>query len=445
MSKGRDLMPQKILSQKDYKRMKQEVVEEAAYGVGFFAGIFSHLPDYALVNAIKEIAQEGFVTKDTDDGTIRTILVTESIKAMNYQDFKDVAPYLFYYPLEQREADRLVQPIEISREYFEELKQKADELFYLKENIRQLQQRIDKKIEELETDTVPNGEQVIALDLENEELLLLRSPQNVYIDHSEIIQSDGLITDYRSSHVSETQTLRYLVALDNPAFRTLIRSDVLNRDEIDGYVQVDKEVITEVSFATIPDFRTHRQFYDYAKQFASFREEYGNSYSDYVDAIYERDYPTDFGLDFYSQAILQSRLDDFNKLLAQEHKELVLHTVTGYSQGDSWELAYIRDTQEETKEAVLDYLEHEVGAYYRGSLTELAVIKFENIDVETGFNGLQEAVYHIDQEELMFDPFEKAMERYPELARFTDVKEMEKQQEHSLTPEFPDRELGRSL
>ena len=208
---------------------------------------------------------------------------------------------------------------------------------------------------------------------------------------------------------------------------------------------MDKHVITEVSPLAIPDFRTHQEFYEYGKQFSSFREEYGNNYSDYVNAIYERDYPTDFGLDFYSSSILESRLDDFNRLLAQDNKELVLHTVVGYSQGEHWELAYLRDIEQETREEVLDYLEHEVGAYYRGSLTELAIIKFENIDVETGFNGLQEAVYHIDQEELMFDPFEKAMERYPELARFTDVKETEKQQEHSLTPEFPDRELGRSL
>lgn len=437
-------MPKQLLSQKDYKQMKQKVIEESAYGVGFFDGIFSHLPDYALVDAVKEIAQEGFISPKTDDGTIRNMLVTEAIKVMNYQDFKEVAPYLFSYPLEQREADRLVQPITISPDYFKELQEKADELFYLKEDIKQLKERIDKKMEELETARVPNGDQVIGLDMEKEELLLLRSPHNVYIDDW-VIQEEGLITDYRSSQDSTTQTLRYLIGLGNQNVKTLIRSDVLDRDEIDGFVQVDKEVITETSPATIPDFRTHRQFYQYAKQFASFREEYGHSYSDYVDAIYERDYPTDFGVDFYSQDILLSRLDDMNVLLEKEGKELVLHTVTGYSQGKSWDLAYLRDTQKETREAVVDYLEHEVGAYYRGSLTELAVIKFENIDIDNGFNGSQEAVYYIDQDELSLKPFEKVMKRYPELNRFTDVMEVEQQQEQSLTRELSSTDLGRSL
>lgn len=432
-------MNKQSLSKKDYKRIKQEVIEESAYGVGFFDGIFSHLPDYALVDAVRAISEEGFIGHGTDDGTIRNMLVTEAIQAMNYQDFKEVAPYLFAYPLEQREADRLVRPIEISREYFEELQQKADELFNLKRDIEQLNQSIDQKIEELETNRIQNGDQVIGLDMEEEELLLLRAPENAYIDDWEV-KRVGLITDYRTSQAPETQILRYLVALDNPDFKTIIRSDVLNKDEIDHFVQVDKHVITEVSPLAIPDFHTHHEFYQYGQQFASFREEYGNSYSDYVNAIYERDYPTDFGLDFYSSSILESRLDDFNRLLAQDKKELVLHTVFGYSQGDSWQLAYLRDIKQETEEEVLDYLEHEVGAYYRGSLTELAIIKFENIDLEKGFNGIQELVYHIDQEEVSANnPLEKAIERYPDLASFKPVEEPQLDLEKAAQQEAPDQ------
>ncbi|HFI0292664.1 TPA: hypothetical protein ACGOVK_001072 [Streptococcus suis] len=421
------------LSQRDWKNLKKEVVEETAINVGYFPGIMQALPDYALMDAIRSIALDGWLTVNTEDSTLHNMLVTESIKHLNYQDFKDVAPYLFSYPREQREADLLVAPVEVSRAYFEELQANAEELFAIKQDVERLNQSIDKKIEELETDRLPNGDLVIGLDMQEEEVLLLRTPDTAHIDDWEVT-AEGLITDYRNRQSSETQTLNYLVGLDNYEFKTLIRSDVLNRDAIDGFVQVDKDVITEVSPATIPDFRTHRQFYQYAKQFASFREEYGNSFAEYIDLTYERDYPTDFGLDFYSQSILQERLDDFNNLLAQEGKELVLHTATGYSQGDSYELAYIREKDKETLPQVVDYLEHTVGAYYRGSLSELAVIKFENIDVERGFNGQQEAVYHIDADELFQDKLKQTQARHPELQRFVSPEIAQKQQELAQQP-----------
>ncbi|HFI0149782.1 TPA: hypothetical protein ACGO3A_001328 [Streptococcus suis] len=430
------------LSQRDYKNLKKEVVEESAINVGYFSGIIQALPDYALMDAIRTIALDGWLTMNTEDSTLHNMLVTESIKNLNYQDFKDVAPYLFSYPRDQREADLLVAPVEVSRAYFEELQANAEELFAIKQDVERLNQSIDKKIEELETDRLPNGDLVIGLDMQEEEVLLLRSPDTAYIEDWEIT-TDGLITDYRSRQSSETQTLNYLIGLDNYEFKTLIRSDVLNRDAIDGFVQVDKDVITEVSPATIPDFRTHRQFYQYAKQFASFREEYGNSYADYIDLTYERDYPTDYGLNFYSQSILQDHLDDFNNLLAQEGKELVLHTATGYSQGDSYELAYIREKDKETLPQVVDYLEHTIGAYYRGSLSELAVIKFENIDVEHGYNGQREALFYIDTDELYQDKLKQTQARYPELQRFVSPEVAQKQQEldKEVTKESPGRTI----
>ncbi|MGU7965650.1 hypothetical protein [Streptococcus suis] len=435
-------MNKKQLSQRDWKKLKKKVVEESAVNVGYFHGIMQALPDYALMDAIRTIALDGWLTVNTEDSTLQNILVTESIKNLNYQDFKDVAPYLFSYPREQRDLDLLVAPVEVSRAYFEELKTNAEELFAIKQDVERLNQSIDKKIEELETDRLPNGDLVIGLDMQQEEVLLLRAPDTAHIDDWEVI-TEGLITDYRSTQSSETQTLNYLVGLDNQEFKTLIRSDVLNRDAIDGFVQVDKDVITEVAPATIPDFRTHRQFYQYAKQFASFREEYGSSYAGYVDLTYERDYPTNFGLDFYSQSILQSRIDDFNNLLSQEGKELVLHTAIGYSQGESYGLAYIREKDKETLPQVVDYLEHTVGAYYRGSLSELAVIKFENIDIEKGFNGQQEAVYRIDADELYQNKLKRTQARYPELQRFVSPEVAQKQQE--LNKEATKESSGRMM
>lgn len=436
-------MPKQLLSQKDYKQTKQKVIEESAYGVGFFDGIFSHLPDYALVDAVKEIAQEGFISPETDDGTIRNMLVTEAIKVMNYQDFKEVAPYLFSYPLEQREADRLVQPITISPDYFKALQEKADELFYLKEDIQQLQERIDKKMEELETARVPNGDQVIGLDMEKEELLLLRLPHNVYIDDWEVTH-DNLLVDYRSNLTPYQQICDYLVANDK-SIEILAYEYVLDNDLYRGYVDVDQYAISELQPTDVPNFNTQREFYEYAIQFDSFNEQY-STYDRYIMARYQFVYEYS-PLEYHSFAeeFLRDKDDEINHILSMQDRELVWHEVRGSSQGKSWDLAYLRDIHKETRETVLDYLEHEVGAYYRGSLTELAVIKFENIDIDNGFNGSQEAVYYIDQDELFQEPFETVMQRYPELARFTDVKEVEQQQEQSLTQELSSMELGRSL
>ena len=174
------------LPQKQFKRMKREVEEETARGVGYFEGILEHIPSYPLSEAVKELSLNGWITPKTAIVDVQNMLVTESIKRMNYQDFKEVAPYLFSYPREQREKDLLVRPVEISREYFEELKANAEELFHLKQDLVQVHDRLDAKIQELETDRLPNGDQVIGLDLDAEEALLLRTPENAQVEEWEV-------------------------------------------------------------------------------------------------------------------------------------------------------------------------------------------------------------------------------------------------------------------
>jgi len=86
-----------------------------------------------------------------------------------------------------------------------------------------------------------------------------------------------------------------------------------------------------------------------------------------------------------------------------------------------------RDTKAEEREEVRFYLENEIGAWYKGSLTELAVIRFEDIDPEKGFNGQQEAVYHIDDNLLLQDKLKQVQHLIPDLERFVEAEEVEKQ------------------
>jgi hypothetical protein len=82
--------------------------------------------------------------------------------------------------------------------------------------------------------------------------------------------------------------------------------------------------------------------------------------------------------DFREPLILDEDLvGEVNVLLSEANMELVVHDVSGYSPGDEWRLSYLWDKESgedfQTKAALLDYLEHEVGAYYRGSLTDLVI------------------------------------------------------------------------
>ena len=50
------------LPQKQFKRMKREVDEETARGIGYFEGILEHIPSYPLSEAVKELALSGWIT-----------------------------------------------------------------------------------------------------------------------------------------------------------------------------------------------------------------------------------------------------------------------------------------------------------------------------------------------------------------------------------------------
>ena len=430
------------LPQKQFKRMKREVEEETALGVGYFEGILEHIPSYPLSEAVKELALTGWITPRTAIVDVQNMLVTESIKRMNYQDFKEVAPYLFSYPKEQRKKDLLVRPVEISREYFEELKANAEELFHLKQDLVQVHDRLDAKIQELETDQLPNGDQVIGIDLEAEEVLLLRTPENAQVEEWEV-HKDGLITDYRSDLPEYGQIVETLFEMKNPDIDTILYEEVINyskrawpdSDPIqfsEGIKEMlNQEAQLDPSFYQRAQFETLNQAYVYGSTSPLFQEHFPN-YSDFI-MNYVEDRERYELLDYRSEAvslardILEPRLDDINQILGAKNQELIIQKVNGYSQGESWDMAYLRDTKAEDRESVQFYLENEIGAWYKGSLTELAVIRFEDIDLEKGFNGHQESVYHIDDNLLLHDKLKQVQLQIPDLERFVEAAEVEKQ------------------
>lgn len=445
------------LPQKQFKRMKREVEEETARGIGYFEGILEHIPSYPLSEAVKELALSGWITPHTDVIDVQNMIVTESIKWMNYQDFKEVAPYLFSYPREQREKDLLVQPVKISREYFEELQANAEELFHLKQDLLQVNNQLDAKIQELEMDQLPNGDQVIGVDPEAEEVLLLRTPENAQVEEWEV-RKDGLITDYRSNLSEYAQIVDALLEMENPEIDMILYEEVINYSkktwpdsepiQLPENIKelLNQEGKLDPSYYQIAQFETVKQAYIYGMISPSFQERFPH-YSDFIrNYVEDREQYEFFNYRTeavsLAQEILVPRLGDINQILGTNNQELIVQEVVGYSQGESWELVYLRDTKTEDRESVRFYLESEIGAWYKGSLTELAVIRFEDIDLEKGFNGHQEAVYHIDENLLVHDKLKQAQLHIPDLKRFVEAEELEREQTQDIVAEKEEPEFS---
>ena len=437
--------------------MKREVEEETARGIGYFEGILEHIPSYPLSEAVKELALSGWITPHTDVIDIQNMIVTESIKWMNYQDFKGVAPYLFSYPREQREKDLLVQPVKISREYFEELQANAEELFHLKQDLLQVNDQLDARIRELEMDQLPNGDQVIGVDLEAGEVLLLRTPENAQVEEREV-RRDDLISDYRSNLSESAQIVEALFEMENPEIDTILYEEVINYSkktwpdsepiQLPESIKelLNQEAQLDPSYYQTAQFETVKQAYIYGMISPSFQERFPH-YSDFVrNYVEDREQYEFFNYRTeavsLAQEILAARLEDMNQILATNNQELILQEVVGYSQGESWELAYLRDTKTEDRESVRFYLESEIGAWYKGSLTELAVIRFEDIDLEKGFNGHQEAVYHIDDDLLNHDKLKQVQLHIPDLKRFVEAEELEREQTQDIVAEKEEPEFS---
>lgn len=421
------------LPQKQFKRMKREVEEETARGIGYFEGILEHIPSYPLSEAVKELALSGWITPHTDAIDVQNMIVTESIKWMNYQDFKEVAPYLFSYPREQREKDLLVRPVKISRGYFEELQANAEELFHLKQDLLQVNNQLDAKIQELEMDQLPNGDQVIGVDLEAEEVLLLRTPENAQIVDT-LLEMEN----------AEIDTILYEEVI-NYSKKTWPDSEPIQLPENIKEL-LNQEGKLDPSYYQIAQFETVKQAYIYGMISASFQERFPH-YSDFIrNYVEDREQYEFFNYRTeavsLAQEILVPRLGDINQILDTNNQELIIQEVVGYSQGESWELAYLRDTKTEDRESVRFYLESEIGAWYKGSLTELAVIRFDDIDLEKGFNGHQEAVYHIDENLLVHDKLKQAQLHIPDLKRFVEAEELEKEQTQDIVAEKEEPEFS---
>lgn len=441
-------MDSRGISKKTYKDIKKEVSLNTAMNVGYYSNVISDIHPRLLTETITELATNGWIKEDTKHEDIMNMLVTESVKKMNYQEFKNIADKFFSFIPDNEAQYQRVQPIEITKENYDYLINNTKKVFGLERELEELKERensLENKINSLETVTIASEDEVVGINLEKEELLLLLSPNNVFIDE-DIIQDKNLITSYRSQDSEEKQILDYLTK-HYSEINILEKEYILNSDTYRGLIDVDYYDIDEISYDEIPiaDFSTHKEYYEYAVQFDSFNDKY-LSYDDYIlnrfNNIYSREYIPD-----YAKDILNNKKNEIEKILEEKNKYLVVKEVAGYSQDEKWKLSYLAD-KEQKEEVVETYLENFVGAWYKGSLTELQTIPFDSFEKGKFVGDLSELKY-IDMDILPIDEKDrldmiKAI--YPEFNSFkSKVKALEEHKTNEISEELNKRSGERKL
>ena len=441
-------MDSRGISKKTYKDIKKEVSLNTAMNVGYYSNVISDIHPRLLTETITELATNGWIKEDTKHEDIMNMLVTESVKKMNYQEFKNIADKFFSFIPDNEAQYQRVQPIEITKENYDYLINNTKKVFGLERELEELKERensLENKINSLETVTIASEDEVVGIDLEKEELLLLLSPNNVFIDE-DIIQDKNLITSYRSQDNEEKQILDYLTERYSE-INILEKEYILNSDTYRGLIDIDYYDIDEISYDEIPiaDFSTHKEYYEYAVQFDSFNDKY-LSYDDYIfnrfNNIYSREYIPD-----YAKDILNNKKNEIEKILEEKNKYLVVKEVAGYSQDEKWKLSYLAD-KEQKEEVVETYLENFVGAWYKGSLTELQIIPFDSFEKGKFVGDLSDLKY-IDMDILPIDEKDildmiKAI--YPEFNSFkSKVKALEEYKTNEISEELNKRSGERKL
>lgn len=82
-------------TQKAIKAQKKEIVNQTAINCGYYETVINCLPIYAKIEAIKQTAK--LINHHTTDSELLNIIITEAVKACNFQDFKEFRNYFFNY------------------------------------------------------------------------------------------------------------------------------------------------------------------------------------------------------------------------------------------------------------------------------------------------------------------------------------------------------------
>lgn len=334
------------MNQKELKALKNEIMQEEASNVGYYTTIISKITELwpeIIAEFAKEMVLQGAGVATLENPVILNAFVTKAIEKMNYQEFKELAPYFFGYI--QTEEEFLAEPIQITRREYLRFQAEGEQLFEYKHPKISFEERVRS----LTTMLVPKENQVIAYHPTNDTIAILENSEET----PEPFIDPGLINDLTP-------------------YPTLVARRLLESSKaLEAY---------------------YRKEMQKSQSKEEMREEV--SEDELLAFVSVKISSTLFELD--AQELLT-----INDILQKETpgKELITHLASGYSQGDRWELAYLKEESSPSERSdIIRYLEHEIGAYYRGSLAWL--------DIYDSKQQIEER-YVVDRETLWNNPLDE--------------------------------------
>ena len=442
------------MKQKDLKTIKKEISEESAINIGFY--------DTAITKIIETVGSDFLFELMREHGDLLTslaqskqseasaefknALVTEAVRAMSFQEFKQVAPQFFSY--QKTEDEILAETIPVTRACFDKL-----QAYYDSGSVQVSEASLTAQLRAIEYDLKRNDNEVLGVNPTTGEVLVLAGAE-VY---QELPESEWLLNQPMSNQSDLAQIMNSIkthhlelwpviqeITLDNQLKQPRISDELaeaiaeqinqknsdweviavqdIDNDYEDGVnLKLIHQETEEEQYLTMPEvgfIEMQRQFYDALIKFEFISSDL--SYYEFLEMQYdgfEEDYRSSYGtffngLSFYeAEEFIQKNLKTINTKIANldSKLQLVIQDVHGYAQGDIWTLGALYDPTEISKSAIEHHLEHEIGAWYRGSLTTL--------DVYDASGEIQDS-YMIDREQLWGgDELSKAL-RYMDLEGF---------------------------
>ncbi|GHU44687.1 hypothetical protein FACS1894193_13390 [Bacilli bacterium] len=408
------------MNNKEIKSIKQEISEHSALSIGFQEDIFAKMTNpltwqEAIKNEGDDLAfmAKGIHHSDLDIG-LKSALVTAYVKAATFEEFKEMAPYFFSY--KKTDEEILAEPISISRAMFLEFQHRSDKLFdYENDAMRADQasssQKLSQLIDHVTTSLVSNNNQPLAYNPLTQTLAVLDGWDYMVEPGFE----DGLISDYRRSENEAKLIVERLLDLDYQPLNEKVAVDIAVDDwQKDSDYLLDKlETYYDEAELPLPKAVRTAESFEAAYRIVSQPGDgcFGGDNIQEVawklveDEFYNHDFLADKLNDAPGNAFLNTAyISELNDILKENNQEVVTRVVRGYSQGDVWSLSYLLDNNldpDVTPEMVNAYLEHEIGAYYRGSLTSLSIYNQKNELVDQ---------YTVDSEEFWPNESEKVQE-----------------------------------
>ncbi len=337
------------MNQKEIKALKNEIMQEGASNVGYYTTIISKITELwpeMIAEFAKEMVLQGADVATLENPLILNAFVTKAIEKMNYQEFKELAPYFFGYI--QTKEEFLAEPIQITRREYLRFQAEGEQLFEYKHPKISFEERVQS----LTTMLVPKENQVIAYHPTNDTIAILENSEET----PEPFIDPGLINDLNDLTPYPTLVARRLIE-SSKVMEAYYRKEMQKS-------KTKEEMKEEVSE-------------DELLAFVSVK---------ISSTLFELD----------AQELLT-----INDVLQTETpgKELITHLAGGYLQGDRWELAYLKEESSPSERSdIIRYLEHEIGAYYRGSLAWL--------DIYDSKKQIEER-YVVDRETLLNNPLDE--------------------------------------